>query len=644
MAGLFSGARRLISSLSGKDNGDLKRQGNALLAEGRLQDALACYQQAASLCPEDASAHLNLGFALLELGEAPRAEESLGSAVAHDPSLIDGWYLLGRALALQGRNGDAEAAFRRALSMKPEFEFALRDLAQLLAQGGQQEEALQCHQRALAADPTFADSLAEGSKLLMALERPVEALGWADRLVAAQPQLAAAHLRRAEALHALGRREAAQASLDTAIGLSGADPAVWHLQGNFHFAASEYEAAASSYGRALQLFPQFVESMSNRAVCLHKLGRREDALALYRQALLLRPNYAPAVYNLGRLLLDLGRCEEALALCETGLRLNPGDADIHMNKADAHLLLGQLEAGWPEYEWRWEARGLGHRSQRPVLPSTLWTGQEPIAGASILLIPEQGLGDDIQFIRYAPLLAERGAKVIVQLPPALEPLLHDWVGVCSLVREGQPMPHVDFHCPLLSLPGAFRTTVDTIPARIPYLRSDPARKLLWEQQLGARRSGPRIGLVWSGNAAHNNDTNRSIALASLMAQAPAHCEWVSLQKDVRDADREALAAIPGLFHAGERLTSFADTAALVDCMDLVISVDTSVAHLVGALGKPLWLLLPFRPDWRWMMNREDSPWYPSARLFRQDERRDWKPVLERLMRELKERFPQQASR
>ena len=572
MQTILSGVRRLFSKEAPSDNTALIREGNALLADGKLADALACYEKAVQTCPGDAAAHVNLGYTLVETGDAARAALVLGQATRLDATLVDAWYLLGQAHRAAGRWADAEAAYRKALALQPGFAFAQRDLAQVLAQAGRGEAALE--------------------------------------------------------------------ALEPAMATLAGDAGAWHLRGNLQFALRRFESAAQSYERAVALHPGFVEAMSNRAVCLLKLGARDEAVSLFNDALQLRPDYRGALYNLGVALLDLGRCSDAIDACDAALRIHPEDADIHWNKATAHLLLGQFAQGWPEHEWRWKTNVLGQAPVRPAFNCPQWTGAESVQGKTILLYPAQGLGDTVQFLRYAPLLAARGVRVLVQLPPVLEPLVHGWKDV-ELVREGDAVPRLDFFCTFLSLPMAFGTTLDSVPAQVPYLHSEPALRAAWESRLGAHR-GLRVGLVWSGNAQHQNDANRSLPLAALAAQAPSGVQWVSLQKEIREGDRAALSAWPALLHFGDQLHTFADSAALADCMDVVISVDTSMAHVAGALGKRLWLMLPFRPDWRWMLVRTDSPWYPTAQLFRQDGQRDWEAVLARVMAALRDEVSRES--
>lgn len=325
-----------------------------------------------------------------------------------------------------------------------------------------------------------------------------------------------------------------------------------------------------------------------------------------------------------------------------GLVRHPLDANLHWTKAIGHLLMGDLRSGWAHYEWRWEASVLVERPALPAFTQPQWRG-EPLEGKTILLYAEQGLGDTIQMLRYLSPLADKGARIFLSVPPAIRPLCGGLKKYCVVLEDMDPALAFDYQCPLFSLPLAFDTVLETIPAQLSYLSSEPEVRAFCEEKLGPRRC-PRVGLVWSGNAAHANDKNRSIPLSLLMAGLPEGFQWVSLQKEVRPSDLPAFEA-HDLFDASEDLRTFADTAALVDCMDLVISVDTSVAHLTGALGKPLWILLPHSPDWRWMREREDSPWYPSARLLRQPKgdgsegSQAWEEVVQRIASDLKHMRP-----
>ncbi|HTP94170.1 MAG TPA: tetratricopeptide repeat-containing glycosyltransferase family protein, partial [Xanthobacteraceae bacterium] len=388
-----------------------------------------------------------------------------------------------------------------------------------------------------------------------------------------------------------------------------------------------------SFDRAVALRPGYAEALSNRGLTLHALDRFEEALASFDRALTLRPDYAQAFFNRGATLQELKRFEEALASYDRALMLQPDYAEAHWNEALLRLLTGDFARGWRQYEWRWKNQSLA-LPQRNV-PQPLWLGTESAIDKTILLHSEQGFGDTIQFCRYVPLVAARGARVILEVETPLLELMTSLAGATQVLAKGDPLPAFDVHCPLLSLPLAFATRHGTIPSLTPYL-SAPAQAVQdWRARLGPK-TRLRIGLAWSGRPTHKNDQNRSIALRALMPLLDLDATFVSLQKDVRADDATMLQERGDLFHFGDALRNFADTAALISNLDLVISVDTSVAHLAGALAKPVWVLLPFVPDWRWLLDRDDSPWYPTARLFRQDDARTWDTVVPRVHRALQD--------
>jgi hypothetical protein len=387
------------------------------------------------------------------------------------------------------------------------------------------------------------------------------------------------------------------------------------------------------------LSPDAPELYNNRGNALKELGRLIEALADYDRAIALKPDYVHAHGNRGNCLDDLMRPDEAEASFRRALALDPDHGDSHWNLAVNRLRAGDLRTGWIESEWRWKSDSLALKQRAFDKPP--WLGTEPIDGKTLLVHCEQGLGDAIQFCRYVPLLAMRGAKVILLVDTPLKVLLSGVAGVTQCIARGEALPDFDLHCPLLSLPLAFDTTLATIPAEVPYIPlPEPARD--WSNWLGAR-SAPRIGLVWSGNPGHLNDHNRSVPLEKLLPLFDVDAQFVSLQKGARERDRARLAELPDVRDADGELASFADTASLISELDLVISVDTSVAHLAGSLGRPVWVLLPYVPDWRWLLGRDDSPWYPTARLFRQSATRQWDEVVANVLRALRE-FVEDARR
>jgi hypothetical protein len=344
----------------------------------------------------------------------------------------------------------------------------------------------------------------------------------------------------------------------------------------------------------------------------------------------IRPDLPESFSDLGVALAGLKRSREAASYYDKAINLDPEYAEAHWNKSLLFLLMGDFDSGWKSYEWRWKIPGL--MRDLADFSQPLWLGQaefggiEGLAGKTILVHSEQGLGDTIQFARYLLLLAENGARVVFELPAALFGALRGVTGVNDFVVRGQTLPAADFHCPLLSLPLAFKTTLESIPSPGPYLKADALKVKQWSERLGLK-SSPRIGLVWSGNAQHKNDHNRSIPLELLLSRLPERFDWVSLQRELREDDQRVLELHPHIRHFGDELEDFTDTAALCEQMDLVISVDTSVAHLSGALGRPTWVLLPHVPDWRWLLDRDDSPWYRCMKLYRQPAPGNWGSVM-----------------
>jgi hypothetical protein len=344
-------------------------------------------------------------------------------------------------------------------------------------------------------------------------------------------------------------------------------------------------------------------------------------LACYDRTIALKPDYAQAYGNRGTCLEAMMRPDDAMSSYRDALAVSPDDAQAHWNLAVNRLRAGDFKTGWIESEWRWKCGALGLGQREFARP--LWLGVEPIEGKTLLLHSDQGLGDALHFCRYAALVAARGARVILEIDPPLRELASSLEGVSEFVAKGEAPPDFDYHCPLGSLPLAFDTTLDTIPATVPYLSvGKNARD--WQARLGTRKL-LRIGLVWSGNPNHANDHKRSIALETLLPLSKVEAQFVSLQKDLRPGDAAILRERSDIVDVGPELESFSDTAALLQHLDLLISVDTSIAHLAGALGRPVWVFLPYLPDWRWLLDREDSPWYPTARLFRQTEAATWPP-------------------
>jgi tetratricopeptide (TPR) repeat protein len=393
-----------------------------------------------------------------------------------------------------------------------------------------------------------------------------------------------------------------------------------------------HDEALASYDAALAVAPDHPLAHHNRGNALFDLDRHAEAAAAHARALALDPDNPETLYGLGNALRELRRHDEARAAYERALALAPARTDVRFNLALLDLLTGRLAEGFAGYDHRLDKPEFAELRGR--FPTPAWRGEAPVAGRTVLLHPEQGIGDIIQMVRYAPLLAARGARVIAAVTAPLAPLLAGLAGVETVVWDRTAPPAHDLHCPYLGLPRAFGTTLETIPATVPYLAAPADRRAAWAARLAALPR-PRVGLVWAGNPGFANDRHRSIPLAALapVLRLPG-LTVVSLQKELRADDAAMLEPLPRLVQVGGALADFADTAAVIEALDLVVSVDTAVAHLAGALGRPVWILLPRSPDWRWMLDRDDSPWYPTARLLRQPATGDWASVVARLAEDL----------
>jgi tetratricopeptide (TPR) repeat protein len=392
----------------------------------------------------------------------------------------------------------------------------------------------------------------------------------------------------------------------------------------------QLDAALASYEKALAIDFDRADTLMNRANVLKDLQQWDAAMASYNRAIALNPDYAEALSNSAYVLKEQRRLDEALARYDRAIALNPEYVSAHLNRGLTLLSVGDFEHGWADYEWR---RRLEPDTR---FPQPYWLGGESIAGKTVLLQSEQGLGDTLQFCRYSKLVSDLDSRVILHVQKPLVTLLERLPGVSQVIANGHTPPKFDYRCSLMSLPLAFKTRLDTIPFSAGYLRSDSASVARWRSRLG-ERTKPLIGLAWSGSKTHYNDRNRSIPLADLVQWLPADFQYVTLQTDIRDPDKQTLKLNPQILDFSAEQADFIDSAALCECMDLVISIDTSIAHLGGALGMETWLLLPYNADWRWLLDRRDSPWYSNTKLYRQSEMGDWNGVFAQLKLDLTRR-------
>jgi len=434
----------------------------------------------------------------------------------------------------------------------------------------------------------------------------------------------------------LGKLGKAHEILSKGINLYPNDEVIYLNFGNLHEENKNWHMSLDSYDRAIEIRPDYAEAFSNRGNALKELNRFEEALVSYDRAIEIRPDYAEAYSNRGNALKELMRFEEALVSYDRAVEIRPDFPAAHFNKSLYLLMAGQFDQGWKLYEWRWknEKSELKNRN----FPQFLWLGAEDLAGKTILLHAEQGLGDTIQFCRYAKLVKERGARLLLEVPKALLGLLSGLEGVDQFIEKGKSLPSFDYHCPLMSLPLAFNTTLESIPNKIPYIQSNISNQNKWQERIGG--AGFKVAICWQGSTKAKVDVGRSFPVS--LFEGFAQIDGVRLISLQKNEGVEQLKNLPvGMivetlhddFDIGEN--AFLDSAAVMKCMDLVITSDTALTHLAGALGVKTWLPLKYVPDWRWMLDRSDSPWYPNHRLFRQKTSGDWISVFMEMEKELK---------
>ena len=482
-------------------------------------------------------------------GDPAGALGCIDQVLAAEPRHAPAHFERANILSALGRHEEALAGYDRAEQLKPGYPPVANNRGSALEALGRMEEALQDYERAIGLAPDFAPALFNRGTVLRNLGRMAEALESFDQAVALAPEVAVLHHNRATVLEELGR----------------------------------FDDALAAYDRAIALRPDYAEAYHNRGNALLGLARLEAALDSFDRAIELAPDYAEAYNNRGNVLKALGRLDEAAASFERTIAILPDHYSGHYNLSLCRLYMGDFARGLPGYEWRWKQPDIGR--DRRAFAAPLWLGAEPLAGKTILLHGEQGFGDVLQFCRYAALVKGLGARVILEVREPLIDLLAALEGVDALVVRGADLPAFDFHCPLMSLPLAFATRVETIPAPERYLTADAARIEAWRARLGPAAK-PRVGLAWSGNPRHPRDWDRSIPFAALAPLLTPGIEWFSLHRELRAADAQALAARTDIRHFGAEMT-FPETAALAELMDVVVSVDTAIAHLAGALGRPV---------------------------------------------------------
>ncbi len=600
---------------------------------GQLREAEQLYRQILAAKTDNADVYFLLAAVCDDLGKSEEAIANLRQvlrvkgdhAVAHN--------FLGALLARLGQLDEAIENFQRAIRLQPDLVDATNNLrsamvaqhnleARALDERGQLDEAADCYRRALQLAPDFAETHynlglidQRQAKFASAVDRFRQAVRLRPDFVEAQSALGVA-------LFQLGNVDEAEACHRRALELRPDSAEYRALLGGVLKQQEKLEEAVACFTRALELRPDFVPALVNLGNTLRHQGKLDEAVTCQRRAIAIQPDSAVAHYNLAFALMGQNKLDEVAAAYDAALALQPDYVEARFGRALLRLQSGHFAEGWSEYEWRFRMAGKAEQT----LDRPRWAG-EPLQGRTILLRTEQGLGDAIQFIRYAELLKRQGAIVVVECRPALTRLLATAPGVDQVVTRGEPWPHFDVHLPLLSLPGMLASQLEDIPLDIPYLDPDAELVAYWHREL-SQTPGFKIGIAWQGSPTYFSDRQRSIPLAHFagIVETPGVCVY-SLQMG---PGREQLTESAGrwsIIDWGDRVGDFCNTAAIVRNLDLVISSDTAIVHLAGALGVSVWVALAFSPDWRWMLDRADSPWYPTMRLFRQSRPRDWDGVF-----------------
>ena len=594
------------------------------------------------LQPDLPEAHMNLANILLSQKKLTEAAAHYREALRLRPTYAEALCNYGNVLRDQGDVAGAEGSFREALRLQPNFAAAHNNLGNVLASQRKYDEAMSCFEQAMRIAPNLANAYVNMGNTFNHLRRYHEAAAWCQRALQLDSRAVEAHNNLGIALLELGRAQEAETSLRNAVAIQ---PNLVEARVNLGNALKDQgriEEAMECYERALQLQPGDADAHNNIGLLMDRRGSLDAAVSRYRRALELRPDYPAALTNLGNSLKEQGHFDEAQACFEQALRQRPDSADIHFNQALLLLLRGNFAQGWEEYSWRWQTK----LYPRYEFTQPHWDGAD-LNGRTLLVYSEQGLGDTVQFIRYFPMIKQRGGRVVFWCQPALMRLLNGFQGIDELVPRPAPVPAFDVQIPLLNVPRVFQTDLESIIAPVPYLQAEPDLVADWKLELDRLGIGDgcKVGIVWQGNPAHVSDRKRSIALCHFRALARVGgVRLISLQ---RGPGMDQLAGLAGDFvvhdlesRLGNDDDSLSNIAAIMKNLDLVIACDTLIAHLAGALGVPVWLALPRVPEWRWLLDREDSPWYPKMRLFRQPRLDDWDDVFQRMALELSARIIQ----
>ncbi|HEY9850039.1 MAG TPA: tetratricopeptide repeat protein [Leptolyngbyaceae cyanobacterium] len=555
-------------------------------------------------------------------------------AIEADPTIISNYGKLGLALLLAGREEEAQACWLSVLLEGVEDESA--ELIEILEkegiqrlEAGKYEQAEKIYCQIIELAPNYAIAYKNLGNALLNQGKLEDAIAYYQQGLALAPNDAITYYHLGIVFHQQDKIQEAIDCYQKSLAISPDSATVFNNLGNAWQRKGKLEEAIACYQQSLILDSNQILTYHNLGSALNAQGKVDEALATFQKALALDPNYVESYHNLAIFYQDNRQYNEALACCDRALEIEPNNAEIHWNRALNLLKLGVYEQGFIEYEWRWQRKNNHPRT----LPKPIWNGSD-LTGKTILLQAEQGMGDIIQFIRYIPLLLEQASKIIVECHPPLVKLLKTMKGIYKVVAIGEELPEFDVYIPILSLPRILKTNLETIPAQIPYLTPLESVSVQLDK---LAKSDFKVGIVWAGNPEHPSDRRRSSSLHYFIQLLDLpNIAFYSLQKGLKASEISQISSSLPLIDLSNQINNFADTAAVITQMDLVITVDTAVAHLAGALGKPVWVLLCYNSDWRWIIDRDDTPWYPTMRLFHQNNPGDWQEVLERVRQSLTE--------
>jgi tetratricopeptide (TPR) repeat protein len=593
--------------------------------------AVADFDEAISLDGLYAEAYANKGKSLTLLKRYDEALTAYNKGLSIKPDLENAWLGLGDVFTDGGRFDEALAAYDKALSIKPDLGLAWVGRGNVLWNMRRYDEAFGAYETALSIKPDLEGAWLGRGNVFWALKRYDEALDTYGKALSIKPDLESAWVGRGNVLWTLTAYAQALAAYDKAVSIKADLESAWLGRGNVLADLKRFDEALAAYDKALSIKPDLESAWIGRGNVFLDLKRYDKAFAAYDKALSIKPDLESAWHGRGTAFFAQNRDAEALKCFDKALDLKQDFVAAQWNKALLKLSLGEYDEGWTLYECRWKTRFTSPRN----FSQPLWLNNFDLNGKTLLVHAEPGLGNTIQFSRYLDRLTNMDAKVIFEVQKPLAALFKSQGWSCDVISQGDDLPSFDLHCPLLSLPLALKTTVATIPSKVPYIKAPQNGQSDLFRQISDTRL--KVGVAWSGNAkfAGGHDISRPIPLSALYSIMSEKCEWFRLQKDLLESDEEAFASLSSMRDYSGSFDSFADTANLIAGLDLVISIDTSIAHLAGAMGKPVWILLPFHSDFRWLRERTDSPWYPTARLYRQTKEGDWTTVLNSVSNDLK---------